>query len=65
LIMKIQLRHKFEDIVDVDNLLEAWQEFIKGKGNKPDVQEFSFRLMNHILSLHRDLINREYGHGGY
>lgn len=63
--MKIRLSHKFEDIVDVDNLLEAWQEFIKGKGNKPDVQEFSFRLMNNILSLHRDLINHKYRHGGY
>jgi len=65
LIMKTQLRHKFEDIVSIDNLLEAWREFIKGKGNKPDVQEFSLLLMNHILSLHRELINHKYGHGGY
>jgi len=63
--MKIQLGHKFEDIADTDNLLEAWREFIKGKGNKPDVQEFSLRLINNILSLHRDLINHKYRHGGY
>ncbi len=65
IIMKIQLAHKFEDIVSIDNLLAAWQEFIKGKGNKPDVREFSFRLMSNILSLHRDLINHKYRHGGY
>jgi len=63
--MKIQLSHKFENIADADNLLEAWREFIRGKGNKPDVQEFSLRLMNNILSLHRDLINHKYRHGGY
>ena len=65
MIMKIQLSHKFENIADADNLLEAWREFLRGKGNKPDVQEFSLRLMNNILSLHRDLINHKYRHGGY
>ncbi len=63
--MKIQLDHKFEDIVNVDNLLEAWQEFLRGKRNKFDVQQFSFCLMNNILSLHKDLINYKYKHGGY
>lgn len=65
IIMKIQLSHKFEDIVSIDNLLLAWQEFIKGKRNKKDVQEFSFNLMDNILSLHQDLINHTYKHGGY
>ena len=32
--MKIQLSHKFEDIISIDNLLLAWQEFIKGKRNR-------------------------------
>jgi len=63
--MKIQLSHKFEDIVSVDNLLLAWQEFDKGKRNKKDVQEFSFRLMDNILSLHYDLVNFSYKHGEY
>ncbi|TSC55623.1 MAG: hypothetical protein Greene071421_548 [Parcubacteria group bacterium Greene0714_21] len=63
--MKIQLRHTFEDIISVDNLLEAWKEFVKGKRNKKDVQEFSLRLMDNILSLHRDLANYTYRHGGY
>ncbi|MEK7080478.1 MAG: RNA-directed DNA polymerase [Patescibacteria group bacterium] len=30
--------------MSIDNLLLAWQEFIKGKRNKRDVQEFAFYL---------------------
>lgn len=63
--MKIQLVHKFEDIVRLENLLEAWREFVNGKKNKKDVQEFSMCLMDNIFSLHRDLINHTYKHGGY
>ncbi|MDP2736468.1 MAG: reverse transcriptase/maturase family protein [bacterium] len=63
--MKIQLVHKFNDIVSLENLLEAWKEFINGKRNKKDVQEFSLRLMDNIFSLHSDLINHTYNHGGY
>jgi retron-type reverse transcriptase len=63
--MKIVLQHKYEDLVSIDNLLLAWQEFVKGKRNKPDVQEFQLRLMDNILSLHKDLINFNYKHGAY
>lgn len=58
--MKTVLNHKYEDIVNIDNLLFAWQEFIKGKRNKKDVQVFSFHLMDNILLLHNDLINGNY-----
>jgi retron-type reverse transcriptase len=63
--MKIKLIHKFEDIISIDNLLDAWKEFIKGKRNKKDVQKFQFNLMDNILSLHYDLISHNYKHGGY
>lgn len=63
--MKIQLSHTFEDIISIENLLEAWKEFVRGKRNKKDVQEFSLRLMDNILSLHNDLTNHTYTHGGY
>lgn len=63
--MKIQLCHKFEDIISVENLLEAWSEFICGKRNRKDVQEFSMNLMDNILSLHDDLSHYTYNHGGY
>lgn len=63
--MKISFSHSYEELVDMENLLEAWQEFLQGKKNKKDVQEFQLRLMDNILSLHRDLINGTYRHGGY
>ncbi len=63
--MKIQLIHSFDDIISVDNLLLAWQEFIKGKRKRKDVQEFQLRLMDNIFSLHSDLSDFTYRHGGY
>ncbi len=58
--MKIQLRHKFEDIISVENLLLAWQEFIKGKRRRRDVQIFSLDLMDNILQLHQELSSQTY-----
>jgi RNA-directed DNA polymerase len=63
--MKIQLIHNFEEIVSVENLLEAWKEFVKGKRNKKDVQIFQMRLMDNIFLLHDDLLHHTYKHGGY
>ena len=54
-----------EDIICAENLLEAWKEFVRGKKNKKDVQEFSINLMDNIFSLHYDLTNLTYRHGGY
>ena len=62
---KIKLTHNFEKIISVENLLSAWQEFERGKKNRKDVQEFSLNLMDNIFSLHRDLLNHTYKHGGY
>ncbi len=63
--MKIQLVHKFEEIISLDNLLEAWKEFIRGKRNKRDAQEFSLRLMDNIITLQNELASGTYRHGGY
>ena len=38
---------------------------MKGKQNKKDIQFFSLHLMDNILALHYDLVNRTYQHGGY
>lgn len=62
---RIRFNHSFEDIISVENLLEAWREFSRGKCAKPDVQEFSLHLMNNIIALHRDLKEKKYKHGGY
>ena len=57
--------HSFENIVSIENLLLAWEEFLVGKRKKSDVQEFSFKLIDNILSLRNDLLQRKYKHGGY
>ncbi len=63
--MKIQLVHKYKDIISVENLCQAWQEFIIGKKKKEDVLHFSRNLMDNIVNLHEDLVNKTYQHGGY
>jgi len=63
--MKIRLTHKFEDIINLENLLEAWQEFLLGKRKRKNVQEFRTKLMDNILNLHHDLVYHKYEHGGY
>ena len=55
----------FEKIISVDNLLLAWTEFVRGKRNRKDVQEFQLHIMDNVLSLHQDLKNLTYKHGGY
>ncbi len=62
---RIQLSHSYDDIVSLENLCAAWQEFIVGKRQKHDVQHFSRNLMDHIVALHQDLANRTWHHGGY
>jgi RNA-directed DNA polymerase len=59
------LVHTFEDIVSIENLLEAWKEFVKGKQGKKDVQEFSLRLMDNVFALHNGFISQTYIHGKY
>ena len=63
--MKIQLTHSFEEIISIENLLEAWKEFSNGKKQKKDVQIFQMRLMDNIFALQEDLFNHTYKHGGY
>lgn len=46
-------------------MLLAWQEFVRGKRGKVDVQQFQLYLMNNILALHTELATKTYRHGGY
>jgi retron-type reverse transcriptase len=63
--MKIQLSHKFENIISIENLLLAWREFIRGKKKRRDAQEFSLNLMDNVFQLYQDLKSLTYKHGGY
>lgn len=55
----------YNDIISIENLLKAWEEFLPGKKTKTDVCEFSKNLMENILNLHDDLLNKNYKHGRY
>jgi RNA-directed DNA polymerase len=55
----------YKDIISVQNLLKAWEEFIRGKKNKKDVSEFSLNLSKNIFNLHYDLVFKNYIHGSY
>src|SRR3989344_2803886 len=56
---------KYEDIISLENLYQAWKEFWPGKKNKPDVASFALNLHKNISDLHRDLSGKTYKHGGY
>lgn len=62
---RIEFFHSYEDIISIENLLEAWKEFIKGKHKRKDVQEFERRLIFNMISLHEDLAKKIYTHSKY
>lgn len=63
--MRTQFLQSFEDITSLENLLGAWQEFVKGKRGRRDVQEFSLHLVDNLSDLHEELAAFTYRHGGY
>jgi RNA-directed DNA polymerase len=63
--IRIQFSHTYNDIVSLENLLQAWKEFVVGKKRRRDVQEFESNLMNNIINLHNDLITKRYTHSPY
>ncbi len=62
---KIIFQHTYNNIISLDNLLEAWKEFVCGKRARKDVQEFERNLMTNIISLHRELAAKIYVHSKY
>lgn len=49
----------------MDNLFEAWREFVAGKRDRADVQLFERDLAGNILSLHDSLADFSYRHAPY
>ncbi len=49
----------------MNNLLDAWGEFVVGKRGKTDVQEFELHLMDYLLDLHKELSDKTYRHSKY
>lgn len=57
--------HTYENIISLDNLLDAWVEFVKGKRKRKDVELFQRSLMQNIIDLHTDLKDKSYIHASY
>lgn len=55
----------FDQIISIENLYNAWNEFKKGKRHKSDVQVFEFHLEDNLFKLHWMLKNGYYKHGTY
>lgn len=62
---RIRFTHTHNTIISVENLLDAWVEFVRGKRTRADVLTFGRDLMTNVLALHRDLADGTYTHGGY
>ncbi len=57
--------HSYEEIISLENLLGAWEEFVVGKRGREDAQAFAFNLMENLIALHRRLANGSYRHDAY
>ena len=62
---RIEFCHSFDEIISLENLLESWKEFLRGKRKRKDVQEFSLSLMDNIIQLSQELANHTYNHSSY
>lgn len=50
----------FYDVISLENLLMAWQEFSSGKHSKIDVSKFEISLENNLFELHDLLISAKW-----
>ncbi len=57
--------NSYTEIIALENLFQAWEEFIKGKRNKADVGIFERSLEDNIFNLYQILKNKNYQHGVY
>lgn len=58
-------QHTYNDIISLENLLKAWEEFVRDKRSRRDVQIFGRNLMRNIIELHRELAAKTYSHSKY
>ncbi|HEY4480304.1 MAG TPA: reverse transcriptase/maturase family protein [Candidatus Paceibacterota bacterium] len=61
----IKFELKYKDIISSENLLGAWQEFIKDKRKRKDVQEFQYNLSDNLVALKKSLEQKTYYHKKY
>src|SRR5262245_54505284 len=57
--------YTFNDIISLQNLFRAWDEFKVGKIKRQDVADFAVNLEEHIFELNRKLSMGDYKHDSY
>ncbi len=58
-------KHKYRTIIKIENLIETWEYFLRGKRHKKDVAIFQADLSANLASLYYSLASYSYKHGGY
>ncbi|MCO5189471.1 MAG: reverse transcriptase domain-containing protein [Anaerolineae bacterium] len=58
-------RHLYPQLCSWENLYRAWRKARKGKRGKPAAATFEFDLETNLVTLHRDLIAKQYQPGAY
>lgn len=68
----ISKRKKFQflsperaSLVSVENLIQAWSEFKKGKSKRIDVRIFERNLEDNLFNLQSELVRKTYKHSDY
>ena len=54
------LNIKYDDIIQIYNLLATWERFLCGKRHKKDVIQFQAELSKNVVNIYTDLINKTY-----
>ena len=57
--------HRYNEIISLGNLCLAWEEFVRGKRGKTDVQVIERNLADNLLMLRNELVSQTYRHGPY
>lgn len=61
----MKVGHLYQQIISIEHLFQAWDEFKKEKRAKFDVQKFEINLENNLFKLHQELACKTYQHGTY
>lgn len=57
--------HNYHELISIENLFQAWNEFKKGKRKRKDVQIFERNIEDNLFSLYEKLKSKTYKHGSY
>lgn len=57
--------HNYQELISIENLFQAWNEFKKGKKRRIDVQGFERNLEDNLFGLQGKLAIKTYKHGNY